>query len=241
VHGWFDGFDRGPAATDDHIHVHVLPRARSWLWQIPLSDSLTSLGLVTRRADFARADEDPGAWFQRQLADQPELAARVARARVAHPFVREGNFSYAMTRLAGHGWLLVGDAGAFVDPLFSSGVGIAAESARRAADAIGQALRDGGPSSASFAAYEAEVRAGVERWREFISLFYRLPVQFLELLDAEDGRELLRPLLQGEVHDPVAGSALARMRTGVAAAADPAHRWHEDLLAAAGGARDGTA
>src|SRR5690606_26201717 len=125
VHNWFEGFDRGEPATADHIHVHVLPRARSWLWQIPVTPSITSIGIVTRRDDFARGEERPDAWFRRQLADQPALAARVAAARPVHDFVRESNYSYAVDRLAGDGWLLVGDAGRFVDPLFSSGVSVA--------------------------------------------------------------------------------------------------------------------
>src|SRR5690606_10105548 len=36
VHNWFEGFDRGPSPAADHVHVHVLPNARSWLWQIPI-------------------------------------------------------------------------------------------------------------------------------------------------------------------------------------------------------------
>ncbi|MGB3968328.1 MAG: ATP-binding cassette domain-containing protein [Planctomycetota bacterium] len=232
VHTWFEGFDRGPAATADHIHVHVLPRARSWLWQIPVGPGLTSVGIVTRRADFAHADEPTDAWFSRQLADQPELAARIAKAKPVQPFVRESNYSYSLDRVAGDGWLAIGDAGCFIDPLFSSGVSVAAESARAAANAIGVALRSGDVSARAFAAWEQDVKEGVQRWRDFVLSFYRLPAQFLDLLDGGTGTELLRPLLQGEVNAPAAATALAHLRAGIdQAAANPSHRWHRELVA----------
>jgi FADH2 O2-dependent halogenase len=231
VHNWFEGFDRGPLASADHVHVHVLPKARSWLWQIPVSPTVTSLGLVTRRADYVRADEAPGDWFARQLADHPELAARFAAARPVHAFTRESNFSYALDRLAGDGWIVVGDAGRFVDPLFSSGVSVAAESARLAVEPIRAALRSGESRTAAFADWERTVRVGVDRWREFIGLFYRLPPLFLDLLSRDEGRERLRPLLQGEVYEAAPMPLLERMRADIDAVAnDRSHPWHPELV-----------
>jgi len=231
VHCWFVDFDRGPAATAADVHIHVLPKARSWLWQIPVSDSVTSLGIVTRRRDFARGDEDAAAWFARQLAELPALAARVAAARPLHDFVRESNFSYRAERLAGNGWLLLGDAGRFVDPLFSSGISVAAESARLATGPIRAALACGDVGAARFAAWEETVQSGVDRWRELISMFYRLPALFLDQLGRADGREPLRQFLQGEVFDGSPEPLLQQMRDQLAAVvADPKHRWHADLV-----------
>jgi FADH2 O2-dependent halogenase len=231
VHNWFEGFDRGAAASADHVHVHVLGKPRSWLWQIPVSTNVTSLGIVARRTDFVRADEAPAAWFARQLEAHPELQARVAAARPVHDFVRESNFSYALDRLAGDGWLVIGDAGRFVDPLFSSGVSVAAESARLAVAPIRAALQSPTVPAAAFAQWERTVRTGVDRWRELIALFYRLPVLFLDWLRHDERRERLRPMLQGEVWDADA-PVLADLRAGIdAVAADPAHPWHRQLVA----------
>ena len=82
-------------------------------------------------------------FFAQAVASSPALAPRMASARPLHALQREGNYSYAMERLAGDGWLLVGDAARFVDPLFSSGLSVAAESARAAAGAIQARARRG--------------------------------------------------------------------------------------------------
>ncbi|HEX5052980.1 MAG TPA: ATP-binding cassette domain-containing protein [Planctomycetota bacterium] len=230
MHNWFEHFDRGPAATADHVHIHLLARSRSWLWQIPVSATVTSLGVVTRRDDFHKTGEEPAAWFARQLADHAALAARFAAARPVHAFVRESNYSYALDRLAGEGWLAIGDAGRFVDPLFSAGVSVAAESARLAADAILSALAAGDLGPQRFTGWEETVRAGHDRWREFIASFYRLPPLFFDMLGNDDEREQLRPFLQGDVLTTAAERTLLTIRARVDdVASHPDHPWHAEL------------
>lgn len=234
VHTWFEAMDRGPAETAEHIHIHVLPASRAWVWQIPVSATATSVGIVARRADFGDGKESPEAWFRRQIGEHPGLAARLAGARAIHPFTREANYSYSMDRLAGDGWLMAGDAARFVDPIFSSGVSVAAESAQRASTAILAALSSGDASASAFAAYERTVKAGVSLWRDFILLYYRLPSLFLDLLGRDEGRDLLCPILQGEVYDVPTLPVLDRMRREIARIqADPAHPWHAELVAQA--------
>jgi ABC-type nitrate/sulfonate/bicarbonate transport system ATPase subunit/flavin-dependent dehydrogenase len=231
VHSWFEGWDRGPAGTTDYIHLHILPGPRSWLWQIPISPTVTSVGIVTRREDFVKGDEDPARYFARQVATHPEFARRMAQARPLHDFVREGNYSYAMERFTGDGWLLIGDAARFIDPIFSSGVSVAAESAQRAAAAIASALGRGDVRAPAFAGYEKSVREGLRLWREFILLYYQLPPLFLDLLDREEGRRELRQVLQGEVYDGTEAPVLDRLRRGIdQVMADPTHPWHEDWV-----------
>jgi FADH2 O2-dependent halogenase len=123
-----------------------------------------------------------------------------------------------MERLAGDGWLLVGDAARFVDPLFSSGMSVAAESARAAAAAIQDALARDDVSAGAFAGYERHLRAGLDVWRELIALYYRLPSAFLALLADPDEREALRQLLQGDVYEGGAGPGLGRLRAEIARA-----------------------
>src|SRR5574338_272098 len=182
VHGWFEGVERGDADTAEWIHVHVLPGRRAWAWQIPISAAVTSVGVVCEADGFPKAGEDVDRFFADAVASSPALARRMAKARALHALQRDGNYSYAMERLAGDGWLLVGDAARFVDPLFSSGLSVAAESAREAAGAIRDALARGDCSAAAFAGYERRLRAGLGAWREFIALYYRLPRAFLALL-----------------------------------------------------------
>jgi ABC-type nitrate/sulfonate/bicarbonate transport system ATPase subunit/flavin-dependent dehydrogenase len=215
VHGWFEGVDRGEAGTADWIHLHVLPGPRAWAWQIPISAAVTSVGVVCESDAFPKAAEDLDRFFAEAVASSPPLAQRMAGARPLDALQREGNYSYAMERLAGDGWLLVGDAARFVDPLFSSGLSVAAESARAAAAAIAGALSRDDVSGAAFAGYERHLRAGLEVWREFIGLYYRLPRAFLALLADPGERELLRQVLQGDVYEGGAGPGLVRLRAEI--------------------------
>jgi ABC-type nitrate/sulfonate/bicarbonate transport system ATPase subunit/flavin-dependent dehydrogenase len=231
VHNWFENMDRGAGETADFIHIHVLPRPRSWIWQIPISPTVTSVGIVTRKEDFVKGEESPAEFFSRHVAAAPEVARRLAGARPRHEFVREVNYSYSMDRYSGNGWLLVGDAARFVDPIFSSGLSVAAESAQRAAAAIIEALRAGDVGAGAFAGYEKTLRAGVDLWREFIHLYYQLPSLFLDLLGREDGIAELRQVLQGEVYDVPSAPVLERMRRQIdAVKADPGHPWRSDLV-----------
>jgi ABC-type nitrate/sulfonate/bicarbonate transport system ATPase subunit/flavin-dependent dehydrogenase len=220
VHGWFEGMDRGDPETADYIHVHLLPVRRGWAWQIPITPSVTSVGVVTDGGSFVKAGESTDEFFARHLAMNPTLSSRMAGAKRLHDLHKEGNYSYVMKRFAGDGWVMVGDAARFIDPIFSSGVSIAMESAKRAAAAIVAALKNGDVSAAAFADYEATVRGGIDVWREFILLFYRLPPLFFHLLQEPDARLPALRLLQGEVYDRRSVPLLERMRLEIQLIAD---------------------
>src|SRR5262249_13585192 len=156
-------------------------------------------GIVTEKSDFAKRGEAPEKFFARHLAAHPELARRMAHARPLRDFVREANYSYTMKQAAGDGWLLIGDAAGFIDPVFSSGLGVALESARRAGKAIVEALKAGNVSAPAFADYSTAMHSGIDIWREFILLYYRLPPLFLEYIGRPESRLQMLRLLQGDV------------------------------------------
>ena len=226
VHNWFQGVDRGAAETADYIHIHVLPMPRAWVWLIPINERVTSVGVVTQGDDFVKGNQPVGEFFARHIASHPRLARQMENARPLHEFTREGNYSYVMDRFAGSGWLLVGDAARFVDPVFSSGVSVAMESAKRAAEAIIKALACGDVSARSFADYERTIRAGVAIWREFIHLYYQLPPLFLDLITRPEARWQLTQLLQGDVYDRATVPILQQMAVEIRGIAnDPSHPW----------------
>ena len=230
VHNWFEGVNRGPAETADYIHIHVLGLPRAWVWLIPINETVTSVGIVTTGADFPKRSETVDEFFARHITSHELLSRRMAGARPLHEFSREGNYSYVMERFAGDGWLLVGDAARFVDPVFSSGVSVAMESAKRAAHAIIGTLARDDVKAGSFDEYARVVRAGVDIWREFILLYYQLPPLFLDLISQPDGRRQLTQLLQGDVYDRAVVPILAQMRAAIqSVAADPNHAWHPEL------------
>jgi len=227
VHNWFEGVGRGPAETADFIHIHVLPAQRGWAWQIPISATTTSVGVVTDKSAFVKAGEPVEEFFKRQVATNSVLAQSMASARPIQDYYREGNYSYVLDRFAGDGWLAVGDAARFVDPVFSSGLSVALESARQAAGVIVGALQSGDVRAGQFAEYEARLRKGVDIWREFILLYYRLPPLFLNLITLSETRYQLLRLLQGQVYDRESVPVLEQMRRDVEAVErDPSHPWY---------------
>jgi FADH2 O2-dependent halogenase len=117
-----------------------------------------------------------------------------------------------MDEFVGNGWVLIGDAARFVDPIFSSGVSIALYSAKYASEVIQKAFATGDFSTATLRPYEDKVRGGVGIWYEFIRLYYKLLPLFTHFIRSKTHRlEVLR-LLQGEVYDRDEVPVLKAMR-----------------------------
>ena len=144
-----------------------------WFWFIPLSPELMSVGVVLRRAVFdswPRMSHE--AALERAIADTPAAAALMRDAKREWPVRVEKDFSYQASQYAGDRWLLAGDAGSFLDPVFSTGVSIALESGIEAGAALDRALADGDLSRASFTAFEKRSRARYAAFRRFVLAFY---------------------------------------------------------------------
>jgi 1H-pyrrole-2-carbonyl-[peptidyl-carrier protein] chlorinase len=212
VHAWFRGVDRGRGPTADHIHIYFLPTPRGWVWQIPITDEITSVGVVTEKAEFVRARASLETWFETQVHTNPTLAGAVRDAQRLNALRSEGDYSYRMQRFVGDGFLMVGDAARFVDPIFSSGVSVAADSARFASEAIVAALAEGDVSERAFQAYERRVMQGTQVWYEFITLYYRMLPLFTYFIRSRKYRMEVLRLLQGEVYDREEVGVLDAMR-----------------------------
>jgi FADH2 O2-dependent halogenase len=201
VHAWFTDVARGSAETGDFIHIYFLPVERGWCWQIPINEEITSIGIVAEKEVFKEARLDTEAYFMKYVASNPALAQAMAPATRVNDFKKEGDYSYSMRKFAGNGWVLIGDAARFVDPIFSSGVSIALYSAKYASERIRCAFESGDFSEAMFQPFEQKVRGGVGVWYEFIRLYYKLLPLFTHFIQSKEHRlEVLR-LLQGEVYD----------------------------------------
>ena len=230
IHSWFEGYDRGATEKADYIWIHFLPLSNSWVWQIPITEDITSFGVVTQKANFKKASGALDAFFWDAVSSRPEVHAKLKAAKQIRPFSPEGDYSYAMERMAGDRFVLVGDAARFVDPIFSSGVSIALSSARFASRDIIAALESDDFSEGSFEAYTTLMRNGCRHWYEFIRLYYRLNVLFTYFVRHPDYRlEVLR-LLQGDVYDADEPPVLAKMRAVVHQVEEnPDHVWHKLL------------
>jgi flavin-dependent dehydrogenase len=234
IHTWFEGLDREALARDgsqaDFIHVHFLPLEDTWVWQIPITDTITSIGVVTQKARFKAAKDDLETFFWDSVASRPDLLKQLQDCERLRPFKSEGDYSYAMRSIADDGMLLIGDAARFVDPIFSSGVSVAMNSARLAATDIIAAAKTGDFRRERFDTYVNTLRRGVNSWYDFISIYYRLNILFTAFIDDPRYRMDVIRMLQGDVYDDVEPPALGAMREFVAAVeADPQHLWHDRL------------
>ena len=112
-----------------------------WFWFIPLADGTTSVGVVASPAYFKKRKTDPSTFLMETIALAPKLAARLQDAQMIEPATATGNYSYHSECCRGDRFILLGDAFTFVDPMFSSGVFLAMNSAFEGATAVDHWLR----------------------------------------------------------------------------------------------------
>lgn len=234
IHTWFEGLNRGALSVDpeqkDYIFIHFLPIKDTWVWQIPITDTITSIGVVTQKDRFTAANSGRERFFWDFVSTRSDLTEALKRSTRVRPFKPEGDYSYAMQQICGDRFVMVGDAARFVDPIFSSGVSVALNSSRIACHDIVAAHENGDFSRQSFARYESTLRRGVRNWYEFISIYYRLNILFTAFVQDPRYRLDVLKLLQGDVYDDEEPKALQEMREIVAAVEnDPDHLWHPYL------------
>jgi FADH2 O2-dependent halogenase len=234
LHTWFSGYDRSVMATsanqDNYIFIHFLPISNTWVWQIPITEDITSIGVVTQKQNFTRARAARHEFFWDALESRPALAEALRQADQLRELKDEGDYSYAMRQICGDRFVLVGDAARFVDPIFSTGVSIALNSARFAARDIVGAAAAGDFRRASFRTFEETMTRGVRNWYRFIALYYRLNVLFTAFVIDERYRLDVLKLLQGDVYDEDEPAVLSRMREIVSEVeTNPQHIWHPFL------------
>ncbi len=234
VHTWFQGLDRRALAVQegqtDYIFIHFLPLSDTWVWQIPITDDITSIGVVTQKSRFIDWKDDREGFFWDCMASRPDLLDALKNSERVKPFKTEGDYSYAMNQVAGDSFVLIGDAARFVDPIFSSGVSVAMNSARLACRDIVAAFETKDFSHSQFTRFESTLRRGVNSWYEFISIYYRLNVLFTAFVQDPRYRLDVLKMLQGDVYDDEEPAALVAMREIVTAVEnDPEHLWHRYL------------
>ena len=236
VHTWFEGYSRVSAFSKkenrygDYIYVHFLPITNSWVWQIPITETITSIGVVTQKKNFAKSVSALEDFFWKSVESRPELRDGLKAAKQVRPFKAEGDYSYAARQIAGDRYVLVGDAGRFVDPIFSTGVSIALNCARFASRDIIAACAADDFGKERFSTYETTIRRGTNNWYNFITVYYRLNVLFTKFVNDPKYRLDVLQLLQGDVYDEKPPEVLEKMRAIVTEVENnPRHLLHNLL------------
>ena len=144
-----------------------------WWWFIPFKGNVTSVGVVFEKSyTMARKGQTPEQLYMGALESQKEIKVLLDGATRVRPIDTTGNWSYRSRQFYGDRFLLVGDAAAFIDPLFSTGVLMALNSGKFAANAIDKALDDNDFAAARFAEYERQAHAGADLFKDLVHEFY---------------------------------------------------------------------
>lgn len=234
LHTWFEGYDRTTLAKtksfEDYIFIHFLPLTNTWLWQIPISQNVTSIGVVTQKQNFEKSRESRENFFWNSIQTRPELFDGLKKSEQMRPLKEEGDYSYGMREINGDGFALIGDAARFVDPIFSSGVSIALTSAKFISADIVKAAEKGDFRKDSFETFRSTMRCGTNHWYEFISLYYRLNVLFTYFISQPKYRLDVLKLLQGDMYEPQKPAVLDEMQKMVSQIEQRKnHPWHKLL------------
>ena len=144
-----------------------------WFWYIPLPDDIVSVGIVASPEYLFDQIDDKEVVFRREVEGCHPLSERLARAKRVGP-IRGGRreLAYVNRQTCGDGWLMIGDARAFLDPIYSSGLFLALASAELAAQCVHEALEVDDLFATRLGRFEPELSAGIEVIHRLIHAFY---------------------------------------------------------------------
>ena len=196
IFGHFSGASRLPGKAEGNISLFWFDHG--WFWFIPLHDGITSVGAVCWPYYMKSRRTDPATFFFDTIALCPALAERLRDATLSSPVTATGNYSYEVKRATGRNYLLLGDGFAFIDPVFSTGVLFAMQSAFAGADTVETCLDDARHASGALQAFDRKMRHGPKMFSWFI---YRVTTPTLRDLFMGPGD----PRLQEAVLSVLAG------------------------------------
>ena len=172
VYGYYQGGERLPSPDDGNILIESQPAG--WLWHIPLRDGWASVGAVVDAETGQQGIRElgPQRFLESQVSAAPRMAEMLSSARFASGPEVLRDWSYRCKTLHGPGYILAGDAGCFIDPLFSSGVHLALTSGTLAAAAVTSALDDPSIAAPAGQVYQQLYYKEYGHFRELARLFY---------------------------------------------------------------------
>jgi flavin-dependent dehydrogenase len=181
VWSYYKGAKRDPGLDEGATTVAYVPE-KGWFWYIPLHSDTVSVGIVGEPGYLYRDTRDPSAIFAREAAACSWIRDHIASGEQIEPVRVTAEYSYHSRRIGGDGFCLAGDAFAFLDPIFSSGVFLALKSGELAADALHEALLADDVCAARFDAYLEKQRQAVASFRRLVLAFYDPTFSFREFL-----------------------------------------------------------
>src|SRR5205809_2386266 len=179
VFAHYENVDR--AEGIDGTLIRMVRGLDRWFWMIPLTQTRMSIGVVMDSATFRAMELSPEAALEKGITEQPMITERLKRAERVSPVYSAGDYSYRNAKFSGDRWLLAGDAAAFIDPVFSSGVFLAIMSAEKAADTLDEVLRSEWRRRRLFKNYSRCINRIMDVYLTIVNSWYRRGKEFIEV------------------------------------------------------------
>lgn len=172
IWGYYRNAARDPGEHGGATIIMHTNEKKSWFWYIPLQNGITSIGAVGDRDYMLSGRGTPEEIFAEEMEKCPALVERLADAELTSELRVAKEFSYTTKQHSGDGWVLVGDAWGFIDPVYSSGVYFALTSGEHAADAIIEGFKSGDTSGAQLGKWLDEFHSGTKLIRKLVDVYY---------------------------------------------------------------------
>lgn len=197
-----EGIDAGETT------IFMIPEC-GWFWYIPLPNDIVSVGIVASPDYLSLDSDDSKSVFLREVDNCEPLKERLAKATRTDNVRGIRELAYRNRQVTGNGWVMIGDAAAFLDPIYSSGLFLALGSAELAAASVHEGLKDGNLSAEKLGSFVGPLEEGIEIFKRLIFAFYDPSFSFGEFLKKyPQHRPALIDCLVGDVIDKDMGSFL---------------------------------
>ncbi len=207
---------RGEGDNEGATIIMQTESKRSWFWFIPMSRGVTSIGCVGDAEYLLKGRGKPEEVFFEELARCPGMGRRLDQAKQLGEIKTAKEFSYMTSRNSGDGWVLVGDALGFIDPVYSSGVFFALEMGIRAGDAVVEGFRKNDLSGSQLGSWCAEFKQGAKWVRKLVDAFYTSEFSIGRFMkEHPEHRGNVTNLLIGRVFTPDAGNVFRDMDASI--------------------------
>jgi len=169
---YWEGAYRDTGRDEGATMVLQTASKNGWFWYIPQHNNIVSVGVVAPFEYLFKNRGSYGQTYEEEVARCPAAAERVAPGKRVTGYFATKDYSYRATKVAGDGWVMVGDAWGFLDPLYSSGVLLALKSGELAADAVVEGLKSGDTSGEQLGKWGPAFNEGVDRMRRLVCEYY---------------------------------------------------------------------
>jgi len=207
VYAHFEGGQRDAGIDEGATVILHTKGNRGWFWYIPLSRNRASVGVVGSANELIKGRGGPEKVLDEEIAACPAVKERLEMARRISPVHVTSDFTWRSTRCAGEGYVILGDAFGFIDPIYSSGVHIALKSGELAAEAVVEAFKVGDFSAERLGTFGEKLAGGMEALRKLVYAFYTPGFSFANFVSQHpEHRSKLVQLLTGDVFgEPIRG------------------------------------